>query len=228
MENVSRELRQSTSQLVGHLKQRSADVQNQATQTTAANRLREELELIHLSLADGDNQWLRHLRDTGEAVDGERTPLLNSTDHDLPGSAGLYEAKFREAGLDLATTDIDEAAGWIRASTIRGSLVTALDNWARLLPNRPADATMSFADADVGPPTEHNSSSRVISRVKLLAIADAAEPSPWRRTLRAALATGDVDTLVQLTQDDEVFEQTPARIAWLGASLRQADQLQLY
>ena len=61
-------------------------------------------------------------------------------------------------------------------------------------------------------------------RPKLLAVANAADDSDWRKSLRQALEADETDVLLELAADDQAHEQSPELIAWLGAALREAEE----
>lgn len=66
---------------------------------------------------------------------------------------------------------------------------------------------------------------RKTSRKQLLALANAADHSEWRRQLRSALAANDVEKLIAMATDEEASSQSPAMLAWLGAGLRQTSAI---
>jgi tetratricopeptide (TPR) repeat protein/tRNA A-37 threonylcarbamoyl transferase component Bud32 len=56
---------------------------------------------------------------------------------------------------------------------------------------------------------------------RLRHLVDKADYRDWRKQLRAALETGDVQRMQELATDREAKEQQPVLVAWLGRSLRQ-------
>ena len=134
---------------------------------------------------------------------------------DVSSSLKRYEEAFRNAGIDLRAMTVPEAATRVRSSAIQETLIGAIDNWARGL-----DESESSL--------EDNPSSETVaglSRQKLLAIASAADSSEWRRTVRTALERNDTAQLKELAVTDEARSQSPELIAWLGAVLRDGDEV---
>ena len=56
-------------------------------------------------------------------------------------------------------------------------------------------------------------------RRRLLAVARAADPDPWRNALRDALAAGEADSLHRLAADPELDRRGPVGLWLLGHSL---------
>jgi tetratricopeptide (TPR) repeat protein len=162
---------------------------------------------------------------------------------DISSAAKRYDEVFREAGLDPSTLDVSQAAALIRSSAIRESQIAAIDNWARAIP-RPVSpletaatepATAETNSPEVGDKStltdestltgvNTNDADTVALRQKLLAIANAADDSEWRRTVRAALEANDTTKLKELAATDEARSQSPELIAWLGAALRDGEE----
>ena len=208
--------------LLADLQTRATRVQGIAEQARKDHRFQESLELIRLSQADG---WtheitLESLPGDSELPVGEGGVDLGITEtapqpmvfHLTDGSstADRYEEVYREAGLDLEKVDVPQAVAIIRSSAIREIQIAAIDNWARAITRPESSSPAGSAD-------NHGSG---VSRQKLLAIANAADESEWRRTVRVALEVGDMAKLTELAATDEARSQTPVLIAWLGAALR--------
>jgi serine/threonine protein kinase/tetratricopeptide (TPR) repeat protein len=87
-----------------------------------------------------------------------------------------YATAFREYGIDVGALEPSEAAGRIRARTIRLELALALDAWACVqlrMASPTADATAR----------------------RLLAVASAADPDEWRNQMRTAMEQRDSKAL---------------------------------
>ncbi|MCY2962468.1 MAG: tetratricopeptide repeat protein, partial [Planctomycetota bacterium] len=77
------------------------------------------------------------------------------------------------------------------------------------------------------PPSSHTDAVRDEAlRSKLFDVADAADSSDWRRTVRAALRSNQSQVLRELSTSDEARRQSPELIAWLGQALRGAGEVQ--
>jgi serine/threonine protein kinase/tetratricopeptide (TPR) repeat protein len=208
--------------LLADLQTRAARAEGIAEQARKDRRFQDSLELIRLSQADGwsheitletaqgDNE--RPAGEEGMEFGGTETAPQPMVFHLIDGSsaADRYEDVYRKAGLDLGKLDVTQAAAMIRSSAIREIQIAAIDNWARAI-TRPESASPAG-------PSDHRGGG--VSRQKLLAIANAADESEWRRTVRAALEVGDMSKLTQLAATDEARSQPPVLIAWLGAALR--------
>ena len=103
-------------------------------------------------------------------------------------------AAFRAAGID---PDGPDAGRSLRDSPMRENLLGVLDAWAQ--PKDESDKP----------------------RVKLLALADAADESVWRRAFRSAVVREDVPEMKRLAALEEAAAQSPTVLAWLGKELRQ-------
>jgi serine/threonine protein kinase/tetratricopeptide (TPR) repeat protein len=151
-----------------------------------------------------DDPLARRVRDLGR--DLEMVNRLNAVRlrgaaedrFDAPAAAAQYEEAFREYGLDLKVQSAETAAERVRRSPIREDLVAGLDDWA----------------ARGEPPGP--------GRVKLRAVADAADDNPWRRALRAAAERKDAARLKEMAESPEALAQPPAALSVLGAALAEA------
>jgi serine/threonine protein kinase/Tfp pilus assembly protein PilF len=114
-----------------------------------------------------------------------------------PGRASAYASAFREYGIDVEALEPSKAAARIRARTIRLELALALDFWALVL----RDANRS-PDAAEG---------------RLLAVARAADPDPWRNQIRTAFGRRDFERLKELAASAH-FSEIPLRTLSLLAS----------
>jgi serine/threonine protein kinase/tetratricopeptide (TPR) repeat protein len=143
-----------------------------------------------------------------------RPPRLQDLRHDLAMAERLediysgsvdqeqnaaYASAFRDYGVDLDVLSPAEAAQRIKARTIRLMLVQGLDFWSM--------------NSDAG------GNSRGLDRKELRAIAQAADPDPWRQRLRDALGTFDQEALLALAESADVAGQPPATMALLGRAL---------
>src|SRR5262249_13565905 len=108
-------------------------------------------------------QVKRARRDLGMAAELDRIRQAISTivGENLDEASGppAYMRAFRQYKLDLSAGDAKELAERIRATEIKQELVDALDHWAFLEPDEAI-------------------------RVRLTAVAQAADPDPWRKLAR--------------------------------------------
>jgi tetratricopeptide (TPR) repeat protein len=111
---------------------------------------------------------------------------------DSPVRAGCYPAAFAAYGIDVAALGPSEAAARIRDSAIREAMLAGLDSWMQ---------GQTVQDTD---------------RIQLQAVADAVDPSAWRRSFRAAALAKDVQKLKALAAQAEALAQPPSVLAWLG------------
>src|SRR5262249_15102328 len=123
---------------------------------------------------------------------------------DTPGAGASYRVAFQEYGLDVLALDPEAAAESIRASTIKGALVAALDDW------------VSTQGKGSSPDT-----------LKLLAIARSADRQVWRDRLTEAFRHDDRDTLKALARNKDVLAQPPATLLLLARMLRQSGEVAL-
>jgi eukaryotic-like serine/threonine-protein kinase len=110
-------------------------------------------------------------------------------------SARHYQEAFREAGIGEPGADPAEAAERVRASPVRGALVAALDDWAACVTDRD-------------------------QRAWVLAVAQQADPDPWRDRVRDPATWDDPAALRELVKRAPVAGQSPQLLAVLGARLR--------
>ncbi len=114
----------------------------------------------------------------------------------------FYVSAFRKAGLDLDKMSVDEAAAWLRARGNPVELATYVDDlwYERFLDRRPKE-----------------------SQQKLMDVANAADPDPWRVELRAKLGSRDAAAAAafQRLADDEkaLDEQPPISLLMLARGL---------
>ena len=108
-----------------------------------------------------------------------------------------YEHLFAVQGLDIRQPGTDWFASAIRSSRARFALIAALDNWAWL------------ADFIKHP--------QQVAR--LLELARAADPDPWRDRLRTPAVRADRETLMRLAEEVDVGVQSPTVLASLGMLL---------
>jgi serine/threonine protein kinase/tetratricopeptide (TPR) repeat protein len=244
--------------MLAALQTRATKVRELSEQVRQDREFQEALELIRLSQADGGAQEITiedsqdgrgALHDEGSEEPGEAQLVGGPPKKvifqlfDISSAAKRYEDVFREAGLDLSTLDVSQAAALIRSSAIRESQIAAIDNWARAIP-RPGPpsetAATELAAAETNLPegddeftatdesttntVNNNDADTVALRQRLLAIANAADDSEWRRTVRAALEANDTTELKELAATDEARSQSPELIAWLGAALRDGEE----
>jgi serine/threonine protein kinase/tetratricopeptide (TPR) repeat protein len=109
-----------------------------------------------------------------------------------------YAQAFAEYGIDVAALSEEAAAARIRARTgVVVVLVTAMDEWSHA--RNPVDNA---------------------GRRALTALAQAADPDPWRRRLRQVARQEDTDALVALAAGKEFLSQPPTSLLLLVRVLR--------
>ena len=109
-----------------------------------------------------------------------------------------YAAAFADYGIDVAVLPTADAAERIRASIIRRELTRALDFWSLM---------RKFAGTQAP------------DWKQLLAIAEAADPDPWRNQVREALRHGDRKGLEELAPSVDVRQLPPETLTLLGRTL---------
>jgi tetratricopeptide (TPR) repeat protein len=123
-------------------------------------------------------------------------------DHfDVEAEDRAYAAAFRDYGIDVETLDHENAASRIAASEIRVELAAALDGWAETRRFFPQEERTRWQD--------------------LLGLASAADPDPWRRTLRDAVLRGDCRAVLERAASRVVLELPPGTVVLLATCLRE-------
>jgi tetratricopeptide (TPR) repeat protein len=135
----------------------------------------------------------------------ERALVTSDEDEDLPRGQDAYRAEFRPYGLDNNSPDMEAAAALVRASLIKDDLVAALDDWA----------LAQKADARPG-------------RTTLLAVAQLADPDPWRSRLREAFRQRDYTDVEELANHPEALDQPAATVTLLATLLLAAKKHDLW
>ncbi len=139
-------------------------------------------------------QKLEQMRKDVELILRLDAVRLGAADH--KDADARYAAAFREWGIDTSKMKTEEIGKKVRESAIRQQLLEALDSWAMVKP----------VGAD---------------RKTLLAVADAADDSPWRKRLRGAIQKKDVKALTTLVTEGDFRDQPPAVYCLLAEALRQ-------
>jgi serine/threonine protein kinase/tetratricopeptide (TPR) repeat protein len=128
--------------------------------------------------------------------------LINNEDHyrtnDPDGADAAYATAFREYGLDVEGLDPQAVADWIRTRSIQPQLVAALDYWAYVRRGLKRE----------GPG-------------RLVAVARAADPDPWRNRLRDVLEGQDPKALEELAAAASAGEWPTATLLLLARLSRQ-------
>ncbi|HEY7313996.1 MAG TPA: tetratricopeptide repeat protein [Gemmataceae bacterium] len=127
---------------------------------------------------------------------------------DSDACVAAYAEAFQWYGLNTKNLNPMEAGELIRSRSIWRQLVAAIDHWASLL----------------GKPTNPG-------KIRLLAIARAADPDPWRDRLRDVLEGKDAKALEELVAsglNDELPLATAALLPNLAAETPEIEQVVLY
>jgi serine/threonine-protein kinase len=111
-------------------------------------------------------------------------------------AAAQYERMFARQGLGVHQPGTDWFASAIRSSRVRFALIAALDTWA-LLAARINDPQLA----------------------RLLELARAADPDPWRDRFRDPTVWADREALTRLAKEVDVGRQSPTVLVSLGWSL---------
>ncbi|HEX5103446.1 MAG TPA: serine/threonine-protein kinase, partial [Pirellulaceae bacterium] len=122
------------------------------------------------------------------------------------GDDAAYAHAFSDYGIDVASLPAVEVAARIRARpAVAVALAIALDDWANSrTPNDEAGAR------------------------KLTALAQAADPDPWRRQVRQAAQQNDTKALAGLAASPELVRQPPTSLLILTSALRRVRLWNLY
>jgi serine/threonine-protein kinase len=113
-----------------------------------------------------------------------------------------YAAAFRRYGVDVLVLETAAAATKLQARAIRVELASALDHWAILRRNYLKDEN---------------------GYRRLLAVARAMDPDPWRNRLREAWEQRDRKVPVELARSAEVDQLPSPTLILLGWALRASD-----
>jgi eukaryotic-like serine/threonine-protein kinase len=118
-------------------------------------------------------------------------------------AADLYATAFRDYGIEVDLGRPTEIAAQIKKREVRGALIAALDDWAH-------DAADNAA------------------KVRLLAIANAAEGQPGSLTsrVREARAAADKAALLKLVEQARSTRQRPSTLVSLATGLREQGALE--
>ncbi len=118
---------------------------------------------------------------------------------DFKGADLRYREALAGYGLELEALSAQEAAQRIRASAIRGHLITALDDWA-------------FVKERL----------RIGSGEPLVDVARLADDDPWRQQLRDPKVAKDPTALERLAGNADVLAQPPTTLWLLSIRLKEA------
>jgi serine/threonine-protein kinase len=108
-----------------------------------------------------------------------------------------YERLFAREGLDIRQPDTARFASTIQSSPVRFALVAALDHWVWL--------ASYLKDPQLA---------------RLLELARAADPDPWRDRFRDPAVWADRAALIRLANEVDVGRQSPTVLVALGRALR--------
>jgi tetratricopeptide (TPR) repeat protein len=143
----------------------------------------------------------RQMRDRLEAARLAKATLKGGR-FDLAAAAPAYAAAFRAYGIDVDKGAPADVAALLRKEALRVELCVALDDWA-----------LASRAAGKGKGADWQ---------RLLAIARAADPDPWRDRLRDALEKSDRKALEVLAAKADVAAQPPAALVLLAGALSEA------
>jgi serine/threonine protein kinase/lipopolysaccharide biosynthesis regulator YciM len=122
---------------------------------------------------------------------------------DGAGTDAAYTKAFQDYGIDPLSLAPAEAAERVRDRTIWLELTIALDHWAKVR----TDLSRGLGKAN--DPTGK----------RLLAVAQAADPDPWRNQVREALEERQAARLRQLAASPEIANQPLQTLSLLGGAL---------
>jgi tetratricopeptide (TPR) repeat protein/tRNA A-37 threonylcarbamoyl transferase component Bud32 len=110
-----------------------------------------------------------------------------------------YARVFTSAGYDVHRGELQQLAARLQQSAIRPALVAALDHWAA------------------------ETADKSLLRKRLLALAQKADPEPWRDQVREALLANNIQKLKQLAEQVDVTRQSPQIMLALASELPRID-----
>ena len=116
---VDANLCNSASELLVSLEQQLQSVQEKNRLAAADQKLKEKLEFIRLSHADGKQE-----------LDTRRSAKNFNTIE----TGRKYRDAFREAGHDITQKSETELVNWMGNSKIRETIISSIDHWSRCLP----------------------------------------------------------------------------------------------
>jgi tetratricopeptide (TPR) repeat protein len=133
-------------------------------------------------------------------------------------SVADYERLFSRQGLEIHKPGTDGFASAIQSSPVRFALIAALDNWALLAGCNVMYQRMQFLFRDG---VLDNEALRAAfledpQLVRLLELARAADPDPWRDRFRNPSVWADREALTRLASEVHVEQQSPSVLATLG------------
>lgn len=151
---------------------------------------------------------------------GELAPRV-PTDHpsqlhdaEVRSAGAAYEHLFRRAGFDIIAEDPREAAAKFIDSPIREKLVAAMDVWYQ------------STRYTYWPSKQRAQRSKKIRR-KLLEITNLVDGDGWRRELRKALTSSDLNRLSEMAVTEEMLSQSDELICSVANHLRDESRLGL-
>ncbi len=147
------------------------------------------IDLIeHVNRARADAEMVAKLEEIRMRLsEGGRSPPA------LFSAEKMYADAFRNYGIPLLTQQPEEAAGRIRASSIREKLLVFLHDWLHRVPDE--------------------------SRARLREVLDRADDDAWRHAFRKALLQKDTKKLSELAHASEASAQPPGVVTWLAAAM---------
>jgi serine/threonine-protein kinase len=129
-----------------------------------------------------------------------------------------YERRFSQQGLDIHQPGTDWFASAIRSSPARFALIAALDNWAWIAGmNKCNERMWILIRQGVGDRTAWCAALREDPQLaRLLELAKAADPDPWRDRFRDPALWADPAAVAPLADEQDVGRHSPTVLASLG------------
>jgi hypothetical protein len=132
-----------------------------------------------------------------------RTGVADALDRERTNTE--YAMAFRGYGIDVDALDPAEAGARIAARPIAVDLASALDHWSNT-------RRVKFSPDREG-------------ALRLVAVANAADPDPWRRNLREAIWHRDPAALLRLAETADVAHLPEQSLIRLGSALASNGQV---
>jgi serine/threonine-protein kinase len=201
--NADPSLRLSATSLLREVEKRLDNTRQTAQQMAADMQLKQELETIRLTNGRRDNSPSFTTNQKIKSSYGNSVIM-----YDTRLTAREYERVFAKAGYNVVAENFDQLAELLQQSTIRRTLTSALDNWARAI-------AQNEIDWHLGPGNATSS--------ELLQLANQVDSNSWRREIRTAILNEQTERLYEIAEGESASEQPLEMICWLGATLRNVE-----